>query len=328
MERVRRKYLLLILLSGAIILVALYAMVKGAYDMPVEKALLALLGKTDNASRIVVFNIRLPRVVAALCCGWGLSLSGLCIQTLLRNPLGAPMTLGISHGAAFGAAVAIVVLGAGMACVTTAAFVGGMSATLVILLLARFKRLSPAAIILAGVALHSLFLSGTYLIQYIAAETELAMVVFWAFGDVARSNWKEIAILASAVVLFTIYMMFLRWDLNALASGDETAKGMGVNVERIRISGMAAATLMAALATTFHGIIGFIGLIAPHAARFLVGEDHRFMIPFSAVLGALLLLTADTLGRTVIGSGSLPVGVITSFLGAPLFLYLLIRSNQ
>lgn len=316
------------LLGIGIVCVGVIAISQGAYEIAVPDVLRALAGRAEQNIHLVVMNIRFPRVVAALVCGWGLSLSGLSIQSLLRNPLGSPITLGISHGAAFGASAAIVVFGAEMVSVTAFAFAGGMAATMVILILARFKRLSPVAIILVGVALHSLFLSGTYLVQYIATETELAKVVFWTFGDVARSSWKEIFLLTGAVIVVTVFLVVIRWDMNALAAGDATAKGLGVSVEKIRLLGLVAATLVAALATCFHGIIGFLGLIAPHMARRLVGDDHGLLIPFSAVLGALLLLLADTLGRLAIGSGSLPVGVITSFLGAPMFLYLLIKGER
>lgn len=328
LEHIHQKVLLLILLLGAIVLVAVYAVSQGAYDIPIKGVLRALAGNADAATGVVIINIRMPRVIAAIVCGWGLSLSGLCIQSLLKNPLGSPSTLGISQGAAFGAALSIVILGAQVFSVTVFAFGGATGATIVILILARLKRLSPEAIILAGIALSSLFASATILIQYLATETELAMVVFWTFGDVARSNWREISLMAGAVFLSSCYLMALRWDLNAMASGEETAKGLGVSVEKLRVSGMVAAALVAALATAFHGVIAFIGLIAPHMARRLVGDDHSLLIPFSAVLGALLLLTADTLGRVLIGSGALPVGVITSFLGAPMFLYLLVRGYK
>lgn len=327
-EHIRQKALLLMVLTFLVFIVALYAITQGAYEIPVRDVLLALMGRAEGATRVVIANIRLPRIAAAIICGWGLSLSGLCIQSLLKNPLGAPSTLGISHGAAFGAALSIVVFGAKVFSVTVFAFGGAMGATLVILILARLKNLSPEAIILAGVALSALFASATILIQYMATETQLAMVVFWTFGDVARSNWREILLLGGAVFLASFYLMALRWNLNALSSGEETAKGLGVSVEKVRISGMVVAALVSALATAFHGVIAFIGLIAPHMARRLVGDDHRLLIPFSAVLGALLLLTADTLGRVLIGSGALPVGVITSFLGAPMFLYLLVRGYR
>ncbi len=328
LAHVRQKVLVLIMLLSAIVLVAVYAVARGTYDIPIRSVLSALTGHGDAAARVVITNIRMPRVLAAIVCGWGLSLSGLCIQSLLKNPLGSPSTLGISQGAAFGAAAAIVIFGAEMFSVTFFAFAGAMAATLVVLILSGLKRLSPEAVILAGVALSSLFVSATILIQYLATETELAMVVFWTFGDVARSNWREIGLMTGVVFLASLYLMMLRWDLNALASGEETAKGLGVRVERIRVTGMVAAALVSAMATAFLGVIAFIGLIAPHMARRLVGEDHRLLIPFSSILGALLLLSADTLGRVLIGSGALPVGVITSFLGAPMFLYLLIRGYR
>jgi len=328
LEHIHQKVLLLILLLGAIVLVAVYALARGAYDIPIKGVLRALTGNADATTSVVITNIRMPRVIAAIVCGWGLSLSGLCIQSLLKNPLGSPSTLGISQGAAFGAAAAIVVFGAEVFSVTVFAFGGAMAATMVVIVLSGLKRLSAEAVILAGVALSSLFVSATILIQYLATETQLAMVVFWAFGDVARSNWREIGLMAGVVFLASIYLMVIRWDLNALASGEEAAKGLGVNVERIRVTGMVAVSLVSAMATAFHGVIAFIGLIAPHMARRLVGDDHRLLIPFSSVLGALLLLTADTLGRILIGSGALPVGVITSFLGAPMFLYLLVRGYR
>ena len=323
-----RKLLLLIFLIAAILLVAVLAISLGAYDIPVRDVLRALAGNADDTAGVVIANIRLPRVIAAVVCGWGLSLSGLSIQSLLKNPLGAPSTLGISQGAAFGAAAAIVVFGAETFSVTAFAFGGALAATAIVLVLSGLKRLSSEAVILAGVALSSLFVSATILIQYLATETELAMVVFWTFGDVARSNWSEIGLMTGVVLLASVYLTAIRWDLNALASGEEAAKGLGVNVNRIRVVGMAAAALVAAIATAFLGVIAFIGLIAPHMARRLVGDDHRLLIPFSSVLGAFLLLTADTVGKTVIGSGVLPVGVITSFLGAPMFLYLLVRGYR
>ena len=324
-DQVRHRVILLLLLLCVIAFVSVYAIASGSYYIPFTDVINTLLGSGEKNTQVIITNIRLPRVAAAIFCGWGLSLSGLSIQSLLKNPLGSPITLGISHGAAFGAAAAIVLFSAKMVTVTVSAFVGGMAATLIILALAKFKRLSPLSIILSGTALHSLFMSGTYLMQYIASETDLARVVFWSFGDVARSNWAEIWILAAGVLLITVYLGVCRWDLNALASGDDTAKGLGVRVEQVRLTGMFIATLVAALATAFHGIIAFLGLIAPHMARRIVGDDHSILVPFSAVLGALLLLTADTLGRVFIGSGSLPVGVITSFLGAPMFLFLLVR---
>jgi iron complex transport system permease protein len=154
---------------------------------------------------------------------------------------------------------------------------------------------------------------------------EIAAVVFWTFGDVARSTWKEITVVSAAAALTTLYFVLNRWNMNALCAGEEVAKGLGVEVERVRVAGMLMATMIAALVTCFHGVIAFLGLLAPHIGRRLVGSDHRLLLPHSCIIGSILLLLADTAGRYIVGSGTLPVGVLTSFMGAPLFLYLLIR---
>ncbi len=340
----RQKAIFFLVLLTLLGVLAVYATAAGTYDLSPLKVLRALLGHEEGAAGIVIWNIRMPRIVAAIVAGWGLAISGVAMQCLLKNPLGSPFTLGISHGAAFGAALAIVVVGAGatqssvlrttasslvfiesLFSVTFFAFLGAISATLVILALSRMKRLSPASIILAGVALSSLFVSGTILIQYFATEVEIATIVFWTFGDVSRSSWQEIGLMTAASVVVTFYFVMNRWNLNALSSGEEVAKGIGVEVERVRLWGMLMAALVAALVTAFHGVIAFLGLLAPHIARRMVGADHRLLIPYSCIVGALLLLLADTAGRILIGSGTLPVGVLTSFMGAPLFLYLLVR---
>ncbi|MBN1382508.1 MAG: iron ABC transporter permease [Deltaproteobacteria bacterium] len=345
--QIKKKQLLFFLLIILLALLCVIAIAAGSYNISVRKIIVALLGQAQGASDIVVWSIRMPRIVAAIVAGWSLGLSGVAMQSLLKNPLAAPSTLGISHGAAFGAAVAIVTLGAGSTemgalhtsaeqliyldniySVSIFAFLGAIIATVLILFLAVIKRMAPEAIILAGVAFSSLFVSGTILIQYFADEVELAAIVFWTFGDVARSNWQEIAVMSAACVLGTAYFVWNRWNLNALSAGEDAAKGLGVDVNKIRLSGMFVAALLCSLAVAFHGVIAFLGLLAPHIGRRFVGADHRFLIPYSCVLGALLLLLADTVGRTVIGSGTLPVGVLTSFMGAPLFLYLLLIGQK
>lgn len=328
LQQIRKKMILMGVLLAVGIVLSVFAVALGTYGLSAAKVMAALIGRAEGPATVVVWNIRLPRVAASVVTGWGLALAGLFIQSVLRNPLGSPSTLGISQGAAFGASAAIVLFGAGFFSVSVFAFGGAVCATLIIIALARLKRLSSEAVILAGVALSSLFTSATILMQYLASEIELAKVVFWSFGDVARSNWIQIGILALTTIIVAIWFMRICWDVNAIASGEETAKGLGVNVQTIRITGMLAVTLVTALATAFHGIIAFIGLIAPHMARRLVGDDHRLLVPFSGILGSLLLLTADTIGRLVVGSGALPVGVISSFLGAPMFLYLLLRGRS
>jgi len=203
-----------------------------------------------------------------------------------------------------------------------------MGSTIVVLMLAKSFRVTPEAMVLAGVALGSLFSAVTMILQYFADDVKVASVVFWTFGDIGRASWKDLGIMYVVVGISLIYFMFNRWNYNALDSGEETAKGLGVDVERVRLLGMFVSSLIAAVITSFVGIIGFIGLVGPHIMRRLIGGDHRFLIPASSVMGGLILLASDTLGRTIISPVVLPVGAITSFLGAPVFLYVLSRGYK
>jgi len=337
----RKKFvvLLLVLLTAALSVIAVNA---GSMDVSLYQIIMTVLGRGNGISDVVIWNIRLPRVLSGIIAGAGLSVAGCVMQNNLRNPLASPSTLGISNAAAFGANVAIIVFGAGSIqssstdaviinnpyIVTVSAFMWSMIGMLVILLLAKFRGFSPESMVLAGVAISSLFSAGTILIQYFAQDVQVAAVVFWTFGDLGRASWREVTIMALLVILSVGYFMFKRWDYNALATGEETAGGLGVNVEKVRLGGMLISSLITAVAVSFLGIIGFIGLVGPQITRRIIGADHRFLIPGSALMGALLLLVSDTMARTIIAPVVLPVGAITSFLGAPLFLYLLARGYR
>ncbi|MBW1649232.1 MAG: iron ABC transporter permease [Deltaproteobacteria bacterium] len=331
-DKIKKRILLFWSLFAALLLLCMFSVTSGVYDISVSDIIKVLCGKSENNIRIIILNIRMPRVLAAVISGWGLAAAGVIIQALLKNPLGSPSTLGISQGAAFGVSLAIVIFGTqnldGAYYTGIFAFIGALGTIFIILALVKIKKLSYEAIILAGVALSSLFNSGTILIRYFADETELAASVFWIFGDVARSNIKETGILTIITLTATLWLFFNKWNLNAISAGEETAKGLGVSVEKIRFTGMIIAAFLAALITAFHGVISFLGLLSPHIAKMLTGEDYRLLIPFSCIIGALLLVGADTSGRLIIGSGALPVGVLTSFMGAPLFLYLLIKGYK
>ncbi|MBC7347198.1 MAG: iron ABC transporter permease [Clostridia bacterium] len=327
---------LLVLLTA---LLGVYAINAGSAELSPAQVLLTLLGKAEGRLNIIIWNIRLPRVLAAVTAGVGLSVAGCVMQNILRNPLASPFTLGVSQGAAFGAAVAIIALGMGSThstsadaviidnpyLVTICAFVGAMATTLVVLFLAQVKGVTPEAMVLAGVALGSLFSAATIILQYFASDVQVASIVFWTFGDIGRASWRDLEIMAAVTGAALLYFMANRWNYNALDGGEETAKGLGVDVERIRLAGMFVASLVTAVTVSFLGIIGFIGLVGPHMMRRALGNDHRFLIPASSVMGGLLLLASDTLARTIISPVVLPVGAITSFMGAPLFLYLLSR---
>lgn len=338
----KRKVLIISLLIVLIALLGVYAVHAGSAHLAPAQVLKTLLGKAEGNSNVIIWNIRLPRVLTAIVAGAGLSVAGCVMQNILRNPLASPFTLGVSQGAAFGAAVGIVALGAGSTqstandaiiinnpyLVTISSFLTAMAATLVILLLARFKGVSPESMVLAGVALGSLFSACTIILQYFASDVQVASIVFWTFGDIGRASWRDFEIMAVVTAAALIYFMLNRWNYNALDSGEETARGLGVDVEKIRLTGMVVTSLITAVAVSFLGIIGFIGLVGPHMMRRLLGGDHRFLIPASGVMGGLLLLASDTLARTIIAPVVLPVGAITSFIGAPLFLYLLTRGYK
>lgn len=336
MEYIARKYLMGIALAIFIILVSLYALCAGAYPLSLGEVLSALSGAGSESAHLVVWNIRLPRIAAAILVGSSLAIAGAVMQGFLKNPLATPFTMGVSHGAMFGASLAILI-GAGYTessgriflnnpyAVVLFAFAGAISATAVILVLARLRGLSPEAMILAGVSMSSLFVALTTLIQYFANELQLAAMVYWSFGDLGRATWRENGILLLVFLAAFGYFTIIRWDLNATQMGDEVAKSLGVEVEKVRLTGTLLASLLTAVSVAFVGVIGFIGLIAPHAMRLVVGGDYRFLVPLSALTGALLLLTADTVARLAFSPMTLPVGVVTSFLGAPAFLYLLIK---
>ncbi|NJE02423.1 iron ABC transporter permease [Thermococcus sp. JdF3] len=317
-------------------LVSLYSLSHGSYELTPREVLEALLGGGSGSAGLVVWKVRLPRITAGLLVGATLAMAGAVMQGFLRNPLATPFTMGVSHGAMFGASLAIL-LGAGYAessgrisldnpyVVVLFAFMGAISATAVILLLAKLKGLSPEAIILAGVAMSSLFVALTTLAQYFADELQLAAMVYWSFGDLGRATWREDAIMAAIFIPVLGYFIVKRWDLNAAAMGDEVAKSVGVDVERVRLISTFLAALITAVSVAFVGVIGFVGLIAPHAVRLVAGGDYRFLIPLSALAGALLLVTADTIARLILSPMILPVGIVTSFLGAPTFIYLLVK---
>ncbi|MGI6558171.1 MAG: FecCD family ABC transporter permease [Limnochordia bacterium] len=336
------KGLVMLALVVSIGIASLFALSAGSMSINPYEVFRAIIGQGADVADIVIWQIRLPRILAAIIAGAGLSVAGCVMQNNLRNQLASPSTLGIANAAAFGANMAIIVFGAGAVRSTGAdavyidnpyfvafsAFIWAMAAALIILLLARTGGFSPEAIVLAGVALSSLFAAGTILIQYFAQDVQVAAAVFWTFGDLGRAAWNEVLILSVIVASGLIYFMIRRWDYNALGSGEETAKSLGVNVERVRLGGMLASSLITAAAVSFLGIIGFIGLVAPHLMRRVLGGDHRQLIPASALAGSLLLLVSDTAARTIIAPVVLPVGAITSFFGAPLFLYLLARRYE
>ena len=343
-HHVRRRLAFIALIFAGIMLVGMYAVGSGAAGLTLREVLLAITGSGDPVNEQIVRHIRLPRVIAALLAGLALAVSGAVMQSLLRNPLASPFTLGISGAAAFGAAFGIVVFGSGAGTaddgnsgfqlisvigdryiIMISAFVWSMASTGFILAIARFRGVTPEVMILAGIAIGSLFSAGLSAMQYLATDVELAAIVFWMFGDLGRAAWGEAGILALLLIPILIFFMMMSWNYKSLQSGDEYARSLGVNPDSVRLSGMLAASLATAVVVSFYGIIAFVGLVVPHIVRRIIGGDEAFLIPASALFGAMFLLLSDTVARTLFSPVILPVGILTSFIGAPLFLYLLLR---
>ena len=340
----RRKRTALAVVCAAAIVVALYAVGVGSIPISIPEVIRVLLGGGEEMARTAVLNIRLPRVAAAILVGAALASAGAVMQCVLRNPLASASTLGVSQGAAFGAAVGIVVFGGGVVnsanattaitinnpyIVTLCAFVCGSISTLVVIAISQFKRdIGPSGLVLAGVALSSLFSGGSTLLQYFADDTKLGAIVFWTFGNLGSTNWRELLILGLVLAAALCYFLFNRWNYNAMESGADTAKSLGVNTRAVMLISMGICSLLSAVAVSFVGIISFVGLVAPHIMRRFVGNDYRYLVPSSAVAGALLLILADTFGRSIMAPVVLPIGALTSFLGAPMFLFLLFKGGR
>lgn len=289
--------------------------------------------ESDRLTSTIVWDLRFPRIVMAVLAGAGLALSGATMQGVLHNPLISPFTLGISAAAGFGAALAIVagvgIAGAGQILIIGNAFIFALLAVLLVFFLARLRGVSSITLILSGIAVMYMFSALTSLLQYMATSDELSGVVFWLMGSLATASWTKNLLIF--IVLAAVFPFLLRfsWDLNVMASGDQTAGTLGTNVKLVMTLSMVLSALMAAAIVCFTGVIGFIGLVAPHIARLLIGGDHRFLLPASTLLGAVFLLFSDTLARTLFAPSELPLGIVTSLFGVPFFIYiLLIRRKE
>ncbi|HZK06138.1 MAG TPA: iron ABC transporter permease [Actinomycetaceae bacterium] len=337
---VLRKWLIIGIEVVLLLVIGLFALGVGAASLTMGESLAALFGQGEPQAANIVWKLRMPRVLTAIIGGMGLALAGAAFQSVLRNPLASPSTLGVAQGAAFGASLGIIVFGAGSTVssnvgdavnitnpyiVSIAAFCGAMLSTLVVLGLAQFRQITPEAMVLAGVALSALFSAGTTLVQYFASDVQIAAVVFWTFGDLGRASYGEVRIMAIVTLVVAVYFMANRWSYNAMESGETTAMGLGVNANAVRLGTMVLGTGVTAVVVSFVGIISFIGLIAPHIMRRFIGSDNRYLLPAAGLAGAILLLLSDLVARLAMSPVILPIGAITSFLGGPMFLYLLFK---
>lgn len=337
-QYIRKKRLFIIVITILLFTLFFIGLSAGSIEISVRDILFSLIGKSDVENSAIINNIRLPRVLSAILAGMALAVSGTAMQSILRNPLASPVSLGISHGAAFGAAFAIIILSSAPSAnntisattpyiISLSAFLWSMINTIIILSIAKLKGAGPETIILSGIISGSLFTAATSALQYFGDDIQVSSIVFWMFGDLGKASWNKLWVLLAVTLPATLFFIRNRWNYNALHTGDETAKSLGVKTEQTRVVGMIVASLASAVTVSFFGIIAFVGLVVPHIVRRFIGTDERFLIPASALFGGMFLLLADTIARTLFSPVVLPVGILTSFLGAPLFIYLLIKNT-
>ena len=325
-----RSIVLLLILFGLVILTLMFSLGVGSVALPPERVWAALfnpLTVSNQTDVTIVWDLRLPRVLLAALIGAGLAVAGAALQGLFRNPLADPFAVGASGGAALGATIAITaglqLSGAGFDPVPLAAFVGSLVAVGLVYGVAEIGgTASPIALLLAGAALSTILFAAVSLLM-IVSDRGLHVTFSWLLGGLSGRGWPQLRASGPYLLVSLACLWLLARPLDALASGEEMAQSLGLSLPHARGAVIATASLCTAAAVAAGGIIGFVGLIAPHAARLLVGPGHARIIPASALLGALLMLLADDVARTILSPVEIPVGIVTALLGGPFFLFLL-----
>jgi iron complex transport system permease protein len=330
-----KKYLFLILLTLAIILSFVLDIMTGPASLPVGDVLGTIFARSSSSQQMqsIVWTFRLPVALMALVVGAALGVAGAEMQTIIDNPLASPYTLGVSAAAGFGAAVGIV-LGVGifplgeMLLIPVNAFVCSFLCCMLLYFIARVRRASSETMILAGIALLFMFNALLALLEYLSTADQVQAIVFWLFGSLAKADWLKLGVTAAVLLIVMPLLAADAWKLTALRLGDDRARSLGIDVERLRMKTLVLISVLTATAVCFVGTIGFIGLVAPHIARMVVGEDQRFFMPGSALGGALLLSSASLVSKLVSPGAIFPVGIATSLLGIPFFLWLILTKRK
>ena len=328
----RRRVSLLALLVVFIAASMLLDFTLGPSGLPLDTLWQTLVdpASADAGMRVIVWDIRMPYALMAIIVGLTLGLAGAEMQTILNNPLASPFTLGVSSAAAFGAALAIV-LGIGIPGVpgqwfiSANAFLFALLAALLLDGITRWTQVATSGVVLFGIALVFTFNALVSMLQFIANEDTLQGLVFWTMGSIARASWEKLGILLLALAVIMPLSMLSSWKLTSLRLGEDRAISFGINVRRLRLATLLRISILSALSVAFVGPIGFIGLVAPHIARMLFGEDHRFYLPGSALIGALVLSLASIVSKNLIDGVIIPVGIVTSLVGVPFFITIIVR---
>jgi iron complex transport system permease protein len=343
-DRSARARTVLLALGGFLALTVLFSLTSGASDasaLGLVREWLFGSSAGDAAlsarDRLIIYEIRLPRVVMGALVGAALAVSGAVMQGLFRNPLADPGLIGVSAGAGLGA-VSMIVLGTGALAplsallgafsLPMAAFVGGLVTTLVLYQVAtRRGQTSVATMLLAGIALAALAMAVTGVLIFMADDRQLRDLTFWSLGSLAGATWQKIAAVGPVIVLALAAMPFLARGLNALALGEATAGHLGIPVQRLKYTAIVGVAAAVGAAVAVSGGIGFVGIVVPHLLRLMIGPDNRYLLPASALLGSALLLLADAVSRTIVAPAELPIGIVTALAGAPFFLWILLRKR-
>ena len=312
--------------------------------MSVPECINALFGNGTASDIRIIWNIRIPRILAAIIAGAGLSVSGLIMQTILNNPMASPSTLGISNAAVFGANLSIILFaggflstgnnvlnysnGANPFATSVMAFAFSFFSMLLILGLCHLRAFSPSVVFLAGIAAGAIWTAATTILQFYSTDVGLSAAVIWSFGDLGRATYSTDLYMFLIILPVSLFFGLMSWSYNAFLSGDSTAASMGVNVRVLRFVSLLLSSVITAICVSFLGIIGFVGIICPHVTKKLLGHDHRYTIPASILSGSLLLLAADTVSRSIGNGSALPVGAVTSLLGAPFFIAIIIFGRK
>lgn len=285
----------------------------------------------DPTTKVIVSSLRLPIAIMAVIVGGVLGVGGAEMQTLLNNPMASPYTLGMAAAAGFGAALTLYFGSLGLnanVAVPLGAFVCCMLAAAFLFALATMRHISSGQLILAGIALLFLFQSLLSLVQFVSSPELSQQILFWLFGSLSKASWSNLSIIASITSVCMFFLIRDAWKLTALRLGEERAKSLGVNVSRLRLKTLFIVALMTATVTSFVGIIGFIGIVAPNIAKILVGEDQRFFLPLSFLIGAFLLSSASVLSKIIVPGALFPIGIVTAIIGVPFFFWLILGKRR
>ena len=298
----------------------------GSIDLPIKNTVLGLI-RGEGGQIAIIRDIRLPRIIIALIVGANLSVAGVLLQAVMRNPLADPGITGISSGASVVALIIMLYRPDAIHTLPLFGFIGGFLACILIYGLAWKNGISVMRIILAGVAVNAVLGGFSGMLSILNSE-RLSGVLTWLNGNIGNKSWQDVRILGTYTIIGLVASYLLYENCNILALGDKVAKSLGLNVNVQRILISAVGVFMAGTATSIVGVIGFLGLCTPHIARLIIGSDHKLLIPFSALMGSVVLLLADTLGRTIMAPYEIPVGIVMAILGGPFFLYLLRKGDE